>query len=123
MAALYSMQRVYQLRSMPAWNSIRTLLEFTTTGVGLGCSVAGSASPQGNTNGYYDLDCLGGYGSFPGSPFSQHIQRSDNTEYDVCNNGEPDLTLAGILCGVTIILIGPHKIGIELGTGVSHRCD
>ena len=40
-AALYSMQHVYQMRSIPAWNTSRTFLEFTITTVGLGCLLTG----------------------------------------------------------------------------------
>lgn len=41
-AAAYSMQRVYQLRSVPAWNTNRTFLEFTMSTVGLGCLLTGT---------------------------------------------------------------------------------
>jgi DMSO reductase anchor subunit len=40
------MQRVYQLRSMPAWNSNRTLIEFTLSTVGLGCWLTGTLLPK-----------------------------------------------------------------------------
>ncbi|HEX7540930.1 MAG TPA: DmsC/YnfH family molybdoenzyme membrane anchor subunit [Anaerolineales bacterium] len=46
LAALYSMQRVYQLRSMPAWNTGRTLLEFAISTVGLGCLLTGALLPR-----------------------------------------------------------------------------
>jgi anaerobic dimethyl sulfoxide reductase subunit B len=35
-AAVFSMQRVYQLRSVPAWNTTRTMVEFAISSVGLG---------------------------------------------------------------------------------------
>jgi DMSO reductase anchor subunit/ferredoxin len=46
LTAVYCMQRVYQLRSMPAWNSNRTLIEFTLSTVGLGCWLTGTLLPQ-----------------------------------------------------------------------------
>ena len=46
MAAIYCMQRVYQLRSVPAWNSNRTLLEFSVSTVGLGCLLTGTLLPR-----------------------------------------------------------------------------
>ncbi len=44
--ALYSVQSVYRLRSVPAWNTKRTLLEFTISSVGLGCLLTGALLPQ-----------------------------------------------------------------------------
>lgn len=46
LAALFCMQRVYQLRSMPAWNSARTLLEFMISTIGLGCFLIGIILPR-----------------------------------------------------------------------------
>jgi anaerobic dimethyl sulfoxide reductase subunit C (anchor subunit) len=46
LAALFCMQRVYQLRSVPAWNSSRTILEFTLSTVVLGCLLTGTLLPQ-----------------------------------------------------------------------------
>lgn len=45
LAALYSMQKVYQLRSMPAWNTHRTMVEFLLTAAGLGTLLAGVLLP------------------------------------------------------------------------------
>lgn len=42
LAALYCMQRIYQLRSVTAWNPARTLLEFAISTVGLGGLLTGS---------------------------------------------------------------------------------
>jgi anaerobic dimethyl sulfoxide reductase subunit B (iron-sulfur subunit) len=46
LAALYSMQRVYQLHSIPAWNTGRTLLEFTISTAGLGGLLTGTLLPR-----------------------------------------------------------------------------
>ncbi len=46
LAALYCMQRVYQLRSVPAWNTGRTLLEFSISTMGLGCLLTGALLPR-----------------------------------------------------------------------------
>lgn len=43
--ALYSMQSVYRLRSVPSWNTGRTLLEFTISPVVLGCLLTGTLLP------------------------------------------------------------------------------
>ena len=51
LAALYCMQRVYQLRSMPAWNTRRTLLEFSISTVCLGGLLTGSLLPKGTPSG------------------------------------------------------------------------
>ncbi len=42
---LYCMQRVYQLRCIPAWNQVRTLMEFILTSVGLGALLTGALLP------------------------------------------------------------------------------
>jgi anaerobic dimethyl sulfoxide reductase subunit B (iron-sulfur subunit) len=44
-AALFSMQRVYQLRSVPGWNTAQTLLEFSISIVVLGSSMTGTFLP------------------------------------------------------------------------------
>jgi anaerobic dimethyl sulfoxide reductase subunit C (anchor subunit) len=46
LVAVYCMQSVYQLRSVPAWNTGRTLLEFTISTVGLGCLLTGTLLPR-----------------------------------------------------------------------------
>jgi anaerobic dimethyl sulfoxide reductase subunit B (iron-sulfur subunit) len=46
MTAVYCMQRVYQLRSKPAWNTNRTLIEFSLSTIGLGCWLTGMLLPQ-----------------------------------------------------------------------------
>jgi anaerobic dimethyl sulfoxide reductase subunit B (iron-sulfur subunit) len=46
LAALYSMQNIYQLRSVPGWNTWRTRLEFTVTTVVLGSLLTGALLPQ-----------------------------------------------------------------------------
>jgi anaerobic dimethyl sulfoxide reductase subunit C (anchor subunit) len=45
LADLYCMQRVYQLRCIPAWNQARTLLEFAISSVGLGALLTGALLP------------------------------------------------------------------------------
>jgi len=45
MADLYCMQRVYQLRCIPAWNQARTLLEFAISSVGLGALLTEALLP------------------------------------------------------------------------------
>ena len=46
LAAVYNMNRVYQLRSVPAWNTGRTLLEFTLSTLSLGCLLTGTLLPR-----------------------------------------------------------------------------
>jgi anaerobic dimethyl sulfoxide reductase subunit B (iron-sulfur subunit) len=46
LASLFCMHRVYQLRSIPAWNSNRTLLEFSISTIGLGCFLTGILLPS-----------------------------------------------------------------------------
>jgi DMSO reductase iron-sulfur subunit len=45
LADLYCMQRVYQLRCIPAWNQARTLVEFAISSVGLGALLTGALLP------------------------------------------------------------------------------
>ncbi len=54
--ALFCMQRVYQLRSMPGWNSNRTLIEFFISSVGLGCFMAGTLLPPITPSAHFGLD-------------------------------------------------------------------
>ena len=46
LAALYGMQRVYQFRSIPAWNPIVTLLEFAISALGLGSLLTAILLPR-----------------------------------------------------------------------------
>ena len=46
LVAVYSMNRVYQLRSVPIWNTGRTLLEFTLSTLSLGCLLTGTLLPR-----------------------------------------------------------------------------
>jgi anaerobic dimethyl sulfoxide reductase subunit C (anchor subunit) len=46
LAALYCMQRIYQLRCVTAWNTTRTLLEFAISTVGLGGLLTGTLLPH-----------------------------------------------------------------------------
>jgi DMSO reductase anchor subunit len=43
--SLYCMQRVYQLRSMPGWNTNRTLFEFSLSPIVIGCYFSGAVLP------------------------------------------------------------------------------
>jgi anaerobic dimethyl sulfoxide reductase subunit C (anchor subunit) len=45
--AVYGMQRVYQLRSVPAWKPGRTLMEFAISTFGLGSLLTAALLPQG----------------------------------------------------------------------------
>ena len=46
LAALVSMQRVYQFRTIPGWNKLRTLLEFSASTLGLGGLLTASLLPK-----------------------------------------------------------------------------
>jgi anaerobic dimethyl sulfoxide reductase subunit B (iron-sulfur subunit) len=46
LVAIYCMQRVYQLRSVPGWNTNRTWIDFSISTVGLGCLLTGSLLPR-----------------------------------------------------------------------------
>jgi DMSO reductase anchor subunit len=46
LVAIYCMQRVYQLRSVPGWNTNRTWIDFSISTVGMGCLLTGSLLPR-----------------------------------------------------------------------------
>jgi anaerobic dimethyl sulfoxide reductase subunit B (iron-sulfur subunit) len=54
LAELYCMQRVYQLRCIPAWNQARTLLEFALAGIVLGALLTCALLPARLLTGFMD---------------------------------------------------------------------
>ncbi len=106
LATIYSMQRVYQLRSVPAWNSTRTLVEFAISTVGLGCWVTGILLPRGTPLVVLEWIGLAGILAFLASIFIAYssIDRDNNK----LQNWRIGLVLAGLLCG-TVLIIFPSE--------------
>jgi anaerobic dimethyl sulfoxide reductase subunit B (iron-sulfur subunit) len=109
LAALYSMQRVYQLRNVPAWNTVRTLLEFAISTVGLGCLLTGSLLPRDTPAGILAWIALAGILAFlVASRVTLSISNSENMKLSKWRTG---LLLAGLL-GAVALLIWPSSAGM-----------
>jgi anaerobic dimethyl sulfoxide reductase subunit B (iron-sulfur subunit) len=109
LAALYSMQRVYQLRSVPEWNIVRTLLEFTISTVGLGCLLTGILLPRDAPAGVMVWIALAGIIAFlAASRVTISIANKTNVMLIKCRAG---LLLAGLLGAVTLF-IWPSSAGM-----------
>jgi anaerobic dimethyl sulfoxide reductase subunit B (iron-sulfur subunit) len=108
LAAVYCMQRVYRLRSVPAWNSIRTPLEFAITTVGLGSLLTGSLLPREAPGGILMWIALAGMLAFVGAgcvTFS--TMKSDNIKLSLWRAA---LLLVGCL-GAVALAIWPSRAG------------
>lgn len=102
LAALYCMQRVYQLRSMPAWNSVRTLGEFIISTVGLGCWLTGALLSGNNPHGILTWIALAGVLTFLASIlilFSIPVLENESLR-----RWRFGLLLAGLAGGTALIL-------------------
>jgi anaerobic dimethyl sulfoxide reductase subunit B (iron-sulfur subunit) len=109
LAALYCMQRVYQLRSVPAWNSGRTLLEFTISTVGLGCLLTGTLLPRNAPAGIMVWIALAGILAFlSASLVTISIANPENMKLSKWRAG---FLLAGLF-GMMILVIWPSSARI-----------
>jgi DMSO reductase anchor subunit len=106
--ALYSMQRVYQLRSIPGWNTNRTLFEFGLSSIVLGCFLSGAVLPGNTPHNILAGLALAGILAFTGAfliltSHPEHIfLRLHQWRYG--------LLLAGFVGGISLILL-PRDIG------------
>jgi DMSO reductase anchor subunit len=104
LAAVYCMQRVYQLRSVPSWNTNRTLLEFTISSVLLGCLLTGTFLPRDAPAGVMRWIALSGIIFFSAAGI---VTRSiANTENMMLSKWRAGLILVGLL-GIIALLIWP----------------
>lgn len=102
LAALFCMQRVYQLRSMPAWNSVRTLLEFSLSSVVLGCWLTGTFLPQGASPNIPVWIAIVGILAFSASIFISFT--NPGLENKSLRNWRVGLLLAGLVVGMALVL-------------------
>jgi anaerobic dimethyl sulfoxide reductase subunit B (iron-sulfur subunit) len=106
LAVLYSMQRVYQLHSVPAWNTVRTLLEFTISTVGLGCLLTGTLLPRDAPAGVMTWIVLAAILAFlAAGRVTISIANSKNIKLSTWRIG---LLAAGLL-GAVVLLIWPSN--------------
>jgi anaerobic dimethyl sulfoxide reductase subunit B (iron-sulfur subunit) len=108
LAALYSMQRVYQLRSVPGWNTGRTFLEFTISTVGLGCLLTGTLLPRDAPAGVIIWIVLAGILAF--SAAIRVTISIANTTNIMLIKWRAGLLLAGLL-GAAVLSIRPSSAG------------
>jgi anaerobic dimethyl sulfoxide reductase subunit B len=109
LAALYCMQRIYQLRSMPAWNSGRTLLEFMISTIGLGCFLTGNLLPRNLPSGIMVWIALVGIVFFSAAILvTISSANPGNKSLIIWRAG---LILAGLL-GAVILSIWPFEAGV-----------
>ena len=109
LAAVYCMQRVYQLRSVPAWNTGRTLLEFTISTVGLGCLLTGTLLPRDAPAGVMVSIALAGIIGF--SAASRVTISTANRTNAMLSKWRAVLLLAGLL-GAVALSIWPSSAGM-----------
>ncbi len=102
LAALFCMQRVYQLRSMPAWNSFRTMFEFSLSSVILGCWLTGAFLPLGVSPGILFSIAILGIVAFSASLFFTLINSAP--ENKSLQNWRIGLLIAGLLAGLGLVL-------------------
>jgi DMSO reductase anchor subunit len=103
------MQRVYQLRSVPAWNTGRTLLEFTISTVGLGGLLTGSLLPRDTPAGILGWIALAGILAFLAAILV--TLSTANTTTMKLSKWRAGLLLAGMLGAVTLS-IWPSSAGM-----------
>jgi anaerobic dimethyl sulfoxide reductase subunit B (iron-sulfur subunit) len=110
LVALYSMQRVYQLRSVPAWNTARTLFEFSISTLGLGVFLTGSLLPRVAPAGVFAGIALAGMLTFSAAGFvTISLASNENIQLRKWRFG---LILAGLL-GATALFIWPSSVSNE----------
>ncbi len=108
-AALFCMQRVYQLRSMPGWNSNRTIIEFSISSVGLGCFLAGTLLPPITPPHILGWTTLVGIVMFSLAILMTLF--GNNSEHLNAKTWRVTLLVAGIF-GAMSLFIWPTKVGI-----------
>ncbi len=111
LAALYSMQRVYQFRNIPGWNKGRTLLEFVVTSMGLGGLLTGSLLPRAipaSLLSWIGLACIPAF--LIAIQVSISVANSKNRQLTRWRVG---LLLAGVLCALALS-IWPSSVGMGL---------
>ena len=109
LAVLYSMQRVYQLRSVPAWNTGRTFLEFFISTVGLGCLLTGTLLPRDTPAGVIIWIALASIVAFSvASRVTISIAKPENLKLSRWRAG---LLLVGLL-GSVVLSIWPSSTGM-----------
>jgi DMSO reductase anchor subunit len=102
LAALFCMQRVYQLRSMPAWNSVRTLFEFSLSSIILGCWLTGTFLPLRASPGIpFSIAILGILAFSVSLLFSLINSTRENKRL---KNWRIGLLIAGLLAGLGLLL-------------------
>ena len=102
LAALYCMQRVYQLRSMPAWNSFRTLGRVHNFNCGAGMLAYGGA-PSGELLPWHPhLDCSCWHPYLFG--FDINLIFHPGLENESLRKWRLGLLLAGLAGGMALIL-------------------
>jgi len=106
LAAVYSMQGVYQLRSVPAWNTGRTLLEFILSTVGLGCLLTGTLLPPDAPTGVMKWIVLAAVLIFLAT--SQITLSNANSENMKLSRWRIGLLAAGLL-GAVVLFIWPSS--------------
>jgi anaerobic dimethyl sulfoxide reductase subunit B len=108
--AIYSMQRVYQLRSMPAWNTNRTLLEFAVSAVGLGGLLTATLLPlDAPASVKVSIVVAGMLAFLAAGLITKSLAISDNMELSKWRVG---ILIAGLLCALTL-LIQPLNVGMR----------
>jgi formate dehydrogenase iron-sulfur subunit len=109
LAALYCMQRIYQLRSVPAWNTVRTLLEFTISTVGLGGLLTGTLLPRDAPTGIIVWIALAAIIVFLAA--IRVTLSTTNSTYIMPSKWRIGLLLAGLL-GAIALAIWPSSAGM-----------
>ena len=109
LVAVYSMNRVYQLRSVPIWNTGRTLLEFTLSTLSLGCLLTGTLLPREAPTGVVVWIAQTCSVTFFASCLVS-ISRT-NSDYKKLSKWRTRLLLTGLL-GTMALFIWPSRIWI-----------
>ncbi len=100
LAALYCMQRVYQLRSVPAWNTGRTLFEFAISTAVLGGLLAGALLPRDAPAGVVGWIALAAFIAF--SAAGQVTISTANTTNAMLSKWRGGLLVAGLFAAVAL---------------------
>jgi Fe-S-cluster-containing dehydrogenase component/DMSO reductase anchor subunit len=106
LVAVYSMQHVYQLRSIPAWNTNHTFLEFYISTVGLGCLLTGALLPWNADPGIITWIALVSLFVFSAATVASSPKKTENTKL----HNWRVILLLGVLLGSMIIGIWPSTI-------------